>query len=184
MRATLIGAVFGLVYVVVNAGAVPGAASVVLRVLAIAALVGVLMALQRTGATRPGDGVGSGRAAFGRGYWTVLAAEVVTAVAGNVVVTRILPGTRAPLAWVTFIVGVHFFGLAAVWRLGFFRRLGAVLAVLGAAGLVLAATGARDATVAVVAGVAPGLVLLAVAYRVPLRRRHTGAGAAAPPPTL
>ncbi len=179
MRATLIGAVFGLVYVMVNAGAVPGAASVMLRVLAIAAFVGAVVALLRTGVIGRSDRVAPDRTAFGRGYWMVAAAEVAGVVAGNLVLVRVLPGTRAPLAWVTFVVGVHFFGLAAVWQLGFFRRLGAVLAVLGAAGLVLAATGARDATVAVVAGVAPGLALLAVAYRLPLLRRRTGAGPAA-----
>ncbi|MBD0695627.1 hypothetical protein [Streptomyces sp. CBMA123] len=55
---------------------------------------------------------------------------------------------------------MHFFGLAAAWRRPALRTLGAGMAGCGALGLVLAFCGASAAVVALVAGIAPGLMLL------------------------
>lgn len=45
-----------------------------------------------------------------------MAAEVAVYAVGLVVIRALLDTPRAPLAWVTVVVGVHFSGLAVVWR--------------------------------------------------------------------
>lgn len=165
-RAPLIGAVFGLVYVVVNAGSLSSAVALPLRILAVIAFVGLVVALRR----RPGK-EGSG-VQFGRGYRLVVLGEVVAAVVGYVVIATAFDAKYAPLAWITTVVGVHFVLLAVVWREAFFHLLGGLLAACGVVGLILAAIGhGSDAAIPVVAAVAPGLILLTSSYRVPLLRR-------------
>ncbi|MFG2988763.1 hypothetical protein ACGFZK_05570 [Streptomyces sp. NPDC048257] len=154
----LIGAVFGLVFVLANAGALPTAAAVALRVLAVAVFIGLFIALRRTRAPQPADGAAP--KPFGRGYRLVVAAEVVAALAGAFVVNRVLHAPQATVAWISLVVGLHFFGLAAVWRMPPLRLLAAAMAACGAAGLVLAASGASLAVIATVAGIAPGALLL------------------------
>ncbi|MGW0896345.1 hypothetical protein ACWD0G_05000, partial [Streptomyces goshikiensis] len=77
----IIGASFGLTFIQVNAGALPAAAGVALRVLAAAAFVGLLVALRRTPAPRPDAADVAAAAApavhFGRRYRYVVAAEAV-----------------------------------------------------------------------------------------------------------
>ncbi|MEV4377053.1 hypothetical protein [Streptosporangium sp. NPDC049644] len=63
------------------------------------------------------------------------------------------------VAWVTFVVGVHFVALAPVWKDWSIAVPGVVLTLLGVAGLVLAATAAVD-WVPFVSGVLSGVVLL------------------------
>lgn len=77
---SLIGAAFGLVYIVSNAGSLPSGAAIVLRGLGVAAFVGLLIAIRRTPPTR-GSGV-SATGGFGRGYWLVVAAEVAAVISG------------------------------------------------------------------------------------------------------
>ncbi|MEU9796239.1 hypothetical protein AB0E27_37700 [Streptomyces sparsogenes] len=66
----------------------------------------------------------------------------------------------ATVPWIALVVGLHFFGLAAVWRLAALAWLGAAMSACGAAGLALAACGSSAAAIAAVAGVAPGALLL------------------------
>ena len=69
------------------------------------------------------------------------------------------------MAWVSVVVGVHFFALAALWRVSLFRWLGAAIAVCGLAGLAAAGLGASSAVVATMGGVLPGALLLAAGYQ-------------------
>lgn len=154
----VIGATFGLIYVEVNAGAVPSPVGPLLRVLGVIAFVGVLVALRRARMAQTGDG--AFRGGFGRGYWLVVAAEVAAGVAGIALLNGLLDLPRAVLPWISFVVGVHFFGLAKVWRQSSLGWLGAGIAVLGALGLVFASAGASDVTIASMAGVCPGALLL------------------------
>ncbi|MFE2928998.1 hypothetical protein, partial [Streptomyces goshikiensis] len=101
---------------------------------------------------------------FGRRYRYVVAAEALVGVAGLVVINTVLHTPRATVGWIALVVGVHFFGLAAVWRMPALHRLGAGLSGCGAAGLALAAAGAPQAVVAAVAGVLPGALLLGSAW--------------------
>ncbi len=156
----LIGAGFGLFFIQANAGALPTAAAVPLRVLAIAAFLG-LVVFGRRGGGAAGGGSGTSSTGFGRRYWYVVAAEVVAVAAGFLVINRVLHAPQATVGWIAFVVGVHFFGLAAAWRRPSLRVLGGSMAVCGAAGLVLAACGASDPVIRVVSGIVPGVLLLA-----------------------
>jgi hypothetical protein len=69
----------------------------------------------------------------------------------------------AVIAWISFVLGVHFVALAVVWKTVIFARLGVVLAVCGALGLVLAAAGADEAAIDLVGGIVPGALLLGFA---------------------
>lgn len=153
-----IGTAFGLVFVLVNAGALPSPWPLVLRVAAVLAFVGLQVALQAAARRPAPDGAGGG---FTRGYWLVVAVEVVALFGGREVVVRVLDVPEAGVAWVSLVVGVHFFGLAVVWSEASLHVVGAALTVCGAVGLVLAATGAGGATVATVGGVVPGFALIA-----------------------
>lgn len=71
---SLIGAAFGLVFVLVNTSSVPTALAVLLRVLGVVAFLVVLIAVRRRGPTTDTRAAGGG---FGRGYWLAVAAEVL-----------------------------------------------------------------------------------------------------------
>jgi hypothetical protein len=154
---SLVGAVFGLVYVIVNAGALPSVVGLPLRGLGGIAFVAVLVAVRQGG-----DGDGAGRdGAFGRGYWLVVGAEVAALAAGLAVLNGSLDEPQAGVAWVSFVVGIHFFALAAVFGEPFFHLLGGAITACGVAGLALTAAGAGEAPIAAVSGVLPGALLLA-----------------------
>ncbi|MER5568007.1 hypothetical protein ABT083_17615 [Streptomyces goshikiensis] len=165
----IIGASFGLAFIQVNAGALPVAAGTALRVLAVAAFVALLITLRRAPASGPAPRPEAAAEAapavhFGRRYRYVVAAEAVVGVAGIVVINNVLHTPRATVGWIALVVGVHFFGLAVVWRMPALHLLGAGLSGCGAAGLALAAAGAPQAAVAAVAGVLPGALLLGSAW--------------------
>ena len=155
----LIGAVFGTIYVVVNAGALGAPAGPLLQVVGVAALVGLLVVMFRSRPAPPAAAAGNA-VGFGRWYWVVVAAEVVAFFAGTAVLRGPLALPLAILPWITFVVGVHFLGLAKVWSAPSLMWLGAGLAACGVIGLLVAVIGAGEAVVAVIAGVAPGLLLL------------------------
>ena len=172
----LIGGAFGLIYVVAGAGALPSPAAPVLRVLAIAAFVGLLITARRA-ITEPGDRAPE-IAPFSRGYWIVAAAEAAAIAAGVIVLAFGLHAPRAFLGWVTLVVGVHFFGLAHVWKRRFYTWLGAVITACGMAGLAAAAAGAPAAVIAGIAAITPGVILLASSFLLIGRYRGGGTGAA------
>lgn len=154
---SLASAMFGLIYVVVNAGPLPAGAGVALRVLGVVAFLGIAVASYRRrhlGAPVPSRGVG-------RGFGLVVAAEVVALLGGLGVLSGPLDSPQAGVAWVSFVVGVHFFALAVVLRETFFHWLGASITVCGAAGLALAVADVAGAPVAAISGVLPGGLLLA-----------------------
>ena len=168
---SLIGGVFGLIYVLVNAGPLPMAASLTLRIVGGAALAAVLVALYRGGQRDVREsgtdvtGSSSGNEGFGPAYWLVVAAEIVALAAGLAVLNGPLDAPQAAVGWVSFVVGVHFFALAVVFDLPLFHRIGAAITACGVAGLTLSATGSSDAPIAVVSGILPGAILLAFAWR-------------------
>jgi hypothetical protein len=157
---SVIAATFGLIYVLVNAGSLHSVWAVTLSVLAAVAFAAVLLAVLRA----PQHQAPAGARVFGRAYWLVVAAEVVALFAG----VRLLDGPfhlpKAGVAWVSVVVGVHFFALAVVFGARFFHVLGGMITACGATGLVLAATGAATAAVALASGVIPGALLLGFAW--------------------
>lgn len=165
---SFIAAVFGLVYVEVNAGDLPPPAAWAVRVLGVLGLVvvaGLAVAARgrpdRTAGGRPpGDG---GPAPFGRGYWAIVAVEFALIVAGARVLAGPLGRPDLGVAWVSLVVGLHFFALARHFGMAFFNAVGLVITACAAVGLVVGLATGAAAVVALVSGVVPGFVLLAAA---------------------
>ncbi|MEU2231905.1 hypothetical protein [Streptomyces vietnamensis] len=163
----VIGAAFGLVFIQANAVALPTAVAAPLRLLSLAAFLWVAVLGRRggqAGQASPAAPGGSGTR-FGRRYWYVVAVEVAGLAAGLFVIARVLHAPEATVGWIAFVVGVHFFGLAVAWRRPALHVLGASIAACGAAGLVLAAFDAPVVAIRTVAGVLPGVLLLASVLR-------------------
>ncbi|MBB5965669.1 hypothetical protein [Planomonospora venezuelensis] len=171
MTGMLIGAVFGTVFVVVNANSpLDATAGAILRGAAVLGLAGVVvmwfLAVRRikTGAVRAAgpDTTGPGAAGrfFGLRYAFIVAAEAVLLFGGIAVLRVWERPEQTNVAWIAFVVGVHFVALAPVWGQRSILVVGVVLALLGTAGLIMAATSAV-AWVPFVSGVLSGAVLLA-----------------------
>jgi hypothetical protein len=148
----LVGGSFGLVYVLVNSGALGTPAGPVLQVAGVLAFVALVVLTFRSRGAGPGE-----RPHFDRRYWLVVLGEVAAIVLGSQVLNALgLP----PLPWVTVVVGLHLLPLARMWQAPILGWAGAVLALLGVAGLVAAVAGGSAAVVALLAGVLPGVFML------------------------
>ncbi|MFC4145182.1 hypothetical protein ACFO0M_02835 [Micromonospora mangrovi] len=174
---SLVAISFGTVFVLVNSGGLADPWRLLVRTLGVlvaAALLGALVLVARRApavAAQPATGF------MDRRYWLVVAAEAVALFGGLAVVNNVLHRPSVAVAWVAFVVGVHFFGLGRVWRMSRFHRLGAAMTALGLAGFLTDALGGGAAAVALVAGVGSGVALfvtVALALREAVR-----AGAAA-----
>ncbi|MCP2346599.1 hypothetical protein [Nonomuraea roseoviolacea] len=161
MTGLLVGAVFGAVFVVLNAQSPLNTVAVnVLRVaacLGAAAVVAMWFATARKERPAP---EAARKGMFGRGYLIVVAAEVLLLFGGLRVLAALDRPEQGNVAWVAFVVGVHFVALAPVWKDWSIAVPGAVLTVLGVAGLVMASTSAVT-WVPLLSGVLSGVVLLA-----------------------
>lgn len=167
MTGGLIGVIFGLAFIEVNSGQLPHAWQAVTRVggaLVAAVLIAALSRARRTAPPRSGS-ARSSRPGFGRGYWAIVAAEVVALLAGLAVINGVIGAHKLTVAWIALIVGIHFFGLGTVWKAPVFHVLGAALTLLGVAGCLFYAAGGPAWLVALVSGIASGLVLYAAATR-------------------
>ena len=177
-----IAAVFGLLFVLLNTGALPAAMAWTLRALAVIAFIAVVVIIARGAracslANRASAGPAAADAAsadpvsadpaadhgartFGLAYWLVVAVEVVALFGGVRLLSGPLGHPDGGVAWVSFVVGVHFFALAAVFRAPFFNWLGAAVTVCGVVGLILVFAGAGQGWIDVIGGVIPGALLL------------------------
>ena len=156
---SLIAAVFGLVYVMANSGPLPQGLAFTLQVVAVLVFVALVVAIVRGRSLALPDE--SARGGFGRGYWVVVAVEVVAIAAGVAVLKGPLGAPYVSVAWISLVVGLHFFALARVWREPLFGWLGGPIALCGLVGLAAAAFGASAAFIAVVAGMVPAALLFA-----------------------
>jgi hypothetical protein len=162
-----IAAVFGVIFVLLNTGALPSAVGWTLRVLAVLAFAAILLAVLRRGrGTTPAGPEAADRAVspFGRSYWLITAAEVVALFGGVRLLTGPLGHPNGGVAWVSFVVGVHFFALAAVFRAPYFTVLGAAVTLCGTVALILVFAGGTQLWIELVGGVIPGLLLLAFGW--------------------
>jgi len=159
---SLIGSVFGVLFVEINAGQLPARVGLTVRLLGAVAFLGLLVRARRASddlIVTPQQ-----HPEIRRRFWIVVAAEIVVGGAGLVVINGPLDVPNATVGWITLIVGLHFFGLASVWRQPFLHGLGAAISGCGAAGIALVAAGASTTTSATIAGVVPGGVLLIVGW--------------------
>lgn len=181
-----IAASFGLVFVIVNSAALPGALRVGL--IAVAALVAVaiivlsLRLMRRWGGRGSGAGRGAasglggpaddprGRSPFGAAFWIIVAVEPFLIVVGTRIVTGLF-GDEFGVAWIALVVGVHFLPFARIFGLRRFLAMGAAIAALGVIGFCLGFSG-WEAAIAVVSGVGSGAVLLAFGLWGVLQRRR------------
>jgi hypothetical protein len=159
--ARLIGATFGLVFVLVNAGNAVAPWSWILRVLGAVAFAGVILRIRRMGETE----VEPRREAIGV-YWLSVFFEVVVIVVG---VRLLAANDRAEygVALVAFVVGVHFLPFSWAFNQPAFLPLGLTLMILGSIGALLGLTGAGQAAIALTAGVASGFALMSYAVAKP-----------------
>ena len=156
---SVIAAVFGLIYVLVNAGPLPAAWRLTLRVLAAIAFVAVLVAIFRSNRPSRERMAKNGECSVaGIGSWWPPSSLRCTSACACSAVHSMPPRPGWP--GVSLVAGVHFFVLAVVFGQRFLQWLGAVITACGVAGLVLAATGAAEATIALIGGVLPGAILL------------------------
>jgi hypothetical protein len=156
---SLVGVLFGLVFIEVNSGGLPGNWPLVVRlagaVVAVALLAGIIW-VARNGQVE-GEVPSGGFA--GRRYWNIVGFEGLALFGGLVLINGVLGRTEYAVPWIALVVGVHFIVLGRAWRISLYAGLGLAQTVLGLAGFVLAATGAAVATVDVVAGVLSGVAL-------------------------
>ncbi|GAA4787276.1 hypothetical protein GCM10023200_21820 [Actinomycetospora chlora] len=154
----LVGAFFGTLFVVLNAGLLGPVGHVVAALVALACGVTVVVAYRRA---RRGTG-DAGMFPLTRSYRLIVTVEVVALFGGAILLGRLAPQFSVP--WVVLVVGVHFLALARWWLVGArpFLVLGAVLTVVALARAAVAAVGgpASAPTAAFVAGVGAGVVML------------------------
>lgn len=171
-----VSAVFGLVFVGINSAGLAAPLRIALLAVGVAGLVAVLvLAAKDRGAPAHSPHSPSGHGPlFGRTYWIIVALEVVALFAGVRVVTGAL-GPTFGVAWVSLVVGIHFFFLGQLFRLCRFHVMGALVTACGAAGFLLGYLGSPEA-IAPVSGVLPGLILLGFGIwaMLPARRAHMG----------
>ncbi|MEO6714030.1 MAG: hypothetical protein ABIM89_11460 [Mycobacteriales bacterium] len=160
----LIGSVFGLIFVLANAGALPAPVGALAQGIAFAVFVAIVLTLRRRAARLSAQARAAGPR-FGSGFWIVVAGELIAIAAGLVVLNGPLDAPRATVAWISLVVGLHFVALAFTLHQPFLHALGAAIATCGATGLVLAAAGASNAAIATIAGVLPGALLLCAPAR-------------------
>ncbi|MEU1900251.1 hypothetical protein ABZ512_17885 [Nocardiopsis dassonvillei] len=187
---SLIGAGFGLAFVLANSGPpLDPTPALVLRVFAVAALVGVVVLAVVTGrgsgpAAEPGPE--GPRMRFDAFYGVVVLLEAVLLFGGIQVLRALDAPVQANVAWIALAVGLHFLPLARHWRTRSLLAVAVYMSVLGAAGLAMALTGHPD-WVPLVSGVVTGLGMLAgllVGLLVPLvTARGSGSAAADTAPT-
>ncbi|WP_040684812.1 hypothetical protein [Nocardiopsis halotolerans] len=174
----LIGAGFGLAFVLANSGPpLDPTLALVLRVLAVAALLAIIaltVVLSRGPAPDTESAQGGPRMRFGALYGVVVALEVVLILGGIRVLRAMDAPTQANVAWIALVVGLHFLPLARYWRARSILGAAVYLSVLGAVGLAMALTGHPD-WVPLVSGVVTGLgILTGVLVSLVLTRRAAG----------
>ena len=152
---SIIGAVAGLTFVLVNASAVPG--TLVWSIAAVAGFVAIgwYVVVRGSEVTQAPPS----RSAM-RTYTISVTAMVVAIPVGAAIISNVFSKPDAVLAWVVFVVGAHFVPFASAFALPIFKWLSATLlivAILGAAAILAS----DSATAAGWTGVTAGFVLLA-----------------------
>ena len=169
---SMVAVAFGTVFIMVNSGGLPHPWPLIVRVVGLLVAVLLVVGVVRAARTAPSEMRAPVTGFTHRGYWAIVALEAVALFGGLAVINGVLHRSAVSVAWVAFVVGVHFFGLAWIWRMPLFHGLGAAMTLLGVAGFLIYALGGSAAVVAVVAGVGSGVALyaaIAVALRAATR---------------
>lgn len=165
---SLIGAIGGVLFVLLNAGPLGRAAETVVQGLGVVAFTSVLIyAVVRTRGLS-GDPPPP-RSAL-RTYAICVVAMVVAIPLGTQLIVRVLHRPELALDWVVFVVGVHFLPFARAFRVPLFGYLAAGLIVVALVGGGVALAAGPVATAW--AAVAAGFLLLGFAAAGGLRARQ------------
>lgn len=155
----LIGGAFGLVFLVGNSSGFSTVGRIMVLVVGILAFAAILFLAFRSYGRRRGSPQAGTAKAFGTSFWIIVAVEALALFGG----TKLLAGLGYPelgVAWVSVVVGTHFFALGHVFGLRRFHLLAGVVTLCGIAGFIAFFIPA-PAFIPVLAGVIPGFVLLA-----------------------
>jgi hypothetical protein len=155
---SLIGAVGGLVFILVNAGGLPGPAPLIVRVLGVAAFALVVW----YAVLRPRPGGAEARPPTPRAmrvYWLCVGAMALAIPLGAAALNNALDAPELTVCWVVLVVGAHFLPFARTFEAPVFAPLAWTLIGLAVVGGAL--TLALDARVAAWTAVLAGVALLA-----------------------
>ncbi len=173
----MVGTAFGLVFVEVNSGGLPGDWPLIVRIAGAVAAVGLVVAILRAARLAPARRDGDHRGFADRRYWTIVGIEGIALMGGLFVLNAVFERPAFAVAWIAVVVGVHFIGLARLWHVDLYLVLGGVMTALGVIGFVIGAAGGSAGTVGVVAGVGSGVALFTtVATSLMLAGRADAAG--------
>lgn len=151
---SIIGAIAGLAFVLLNAGAVPD--SLIWRIAAVAAFAAIIWFVVLCGGAVAAEP--PSRTAL-RTYGFSVVAMVVAIPVGARVISNVLDRPNVVLVWVVFVVGVHFLPFAQAFHLSVFRWLSASLVMVSIIGAV-PALASNSATAAGWTGVGAGFILM------------------------
>lgn len=164
---SLIGAVGGVIFVLLNAGALGSPLSVVLRIAGAVIFAATVWYAVIRGRNEPSGPRPPPEAL--RVYRLCVVAELVAIPVGAQVLVRVFGRPDLTLVWVVLVVGVHFLPFARAFRVPLFAVLSTVLIVVALVGGVVTVTltplGGPGA------GVLAGFILLAFAALGAYRRR-------------
>lgn len=154
----LIGAVGGILFVEINAGAVPQPWPAYIRGAGAVAFLLVVWLVLRVpddpNALRP-------EPRQLQAFWITVALEVVAIVGGAQLFVRVFDRPDATLPWVAIVLGVHWLVFHVVFTQDVFVWLGWLTLACGVVGMVVALTRAGSPeSVAIVSGVLTGVVML------------------------
>lgn len=156
---SLVAITFGLVFVEVNSGELPGGWPLGIRIGGAVVAVGLLVALGLTARRASAVPATDHKGFVDQRYWRIVGFEGIALLAGLVVINGVLGQPKVAVAWIAVVVGVHFVGLAKLWDMNLYLVLGMVMTVLGLAGFVLGAAGASAGSIGLVSGVLSGVAL-------------------------
>ncbi|MDN5762630.1 MAG: hypothetical protein L0H41_09985 [Microlunatus sp.] len=151
---SIIGAIGGLVFVLANAGSVPG--SLIWRIAAAVAFGAIIWFVVLRGPEI--DQVPPSRAAL-RTYGISVVAMGVAIPVGATVINNVFDQPNAVVVWVVFVVGAHFWPFAHTFALPVFRWLSVSLIIVAIIGAV-PTLAANSAAAAGWTGIVAGFVLL------------------------
>ena len=170
-RNALIGAIiegaFGIGWIEWGTANLTAKAWIAVRV--VAAIIGLVIIARSVRLRRAYSGPEEPSMFASRGYRLVVAAEVGALVVGSVVL--IVSGqAEYQIAWVAFVVGVHFVGFGKLFAARYYV-LGGALVVAALAGVVIGLTGGGIALTEAVTGFAAGVSMFLAAAQVLARRQ-------------